>query len=69
MLAQTPSRLGASRPGWVPSPLTLLDKLDPVTGPFAYVRLLGDRAEVDKLTETLDHVVIDRRRRYTQTRK
>jgi uncharacterized protein YecE (DUF72 family) len=45
---------------WVPSPLPLLEKLDPVTGPFAYVRLLGDREAVDKLTETLDHTVLDR---------
>jgi uncharacterized protein YecE (DUF72 family) len=28
--------------------------------PFAYVRLLGDRAAVDALTPTLDHIVIDR---------
>ena len=29
-------------------------------GPFAYVRLLGDREAVDALTKTLDHIVIDR---------
>jgi uncharacterized protein YecE (DUF72 family) len=45
---------------WVPSPLHLANTLDVLTGPFAYFRLLGDRAEVDKLTSTLDHVVIDR---------
>src|SRR5438552_486648 len=45
---------------WVPSPLSLVQKLDAVTGPLAYVRLLGDRAEVDALTQTLDHIVIDR---------
>lgn len=45
---------------WVPSPLSVAKKLDAVTGPFAYVRLLGDRAEVDALTDTLDHTVIDR---------
>ena len=31
-----------------------------MTGAFAYIRLLGDRAAVDALTPTLDHVVIDR---------
>ena len=31
-----------------------------VTGPFAYVRLLGDREAVDALTPTLDHIVLDR---------
>jgi uncharacterized protein YecE (DUF72 family) len=45
---------------WMPSPLSLVHKFDPVTGPFAYVRLLGDRAEVDKRTKALDHTVIDR---------
>jgi uncharacterized protein YecE (DUF72 family) len=45
---------------WMPSPLAVLRKVDPVTGPFAYVRLLGDRQAVDALTPTLDRVVIDR---------
>jgi uncharacterized protein YecE (DUF72 family) len=45
---------------WMPSPLSIVKHLDGVTGPFGYVRLLGDRAAVDALTKTLDHVVIDR---------
>jgi len=45
---------------WVPSPESLVKKLDAVTGSFGYVRLLGDRAEVDKLTSKLDHTVIER---------
>jgi uncharacterized protein YecE (DUF72 family) len=45
---------------WMPSPLHVVRQVDPVTGPFAYVRLLGDRNAVDALTPTLDHVVIDR---------
>jgi hypothetical protein len=28
---------------WMPSPLRLVRRLDVVTGPFAHVRLLGDR--------------------------
>ena len=44
----------------VPSPLSVAQQLDVVTGPLAYVRLLGDRDAVDALTPTLDHVVIDR---------
>jgi hypothetical protein len=43
---------------WMPSPLSLVQKFDAVTGPFAYFRLLGDRAELD--APTLDHSVIDR---------
>jgi len=45
---------------WMPSPLEVVQKLDAVTDPFAYVRLLGDRDTVDSLTKKLDHVVIDR---------
>jgi uncharacterized protein YecE (DUF72 family) len=45
---------------WMPSPASLVPKFDTVTGPLGYVRLLGDRAEVDALTSTLDHTVIDR---------
>ena len=45
---------------WMPSLQSLADKYDVITGPLGYVRLLGDRTEVDKLTEKLDHVVIDR---------
>ncbi len=45
---------------WMPSPLSVVEKIDVVTGPFAYVRLLGDREAVDALTPKLDHIVIDR---------
>ena len=46
----------------MPTPLSLVQRpdLDVVTGPFTYIRLLGDRAAVDAPTPTLDHVVIDR---------
>ena len=44
----------------MPSPLSVIERLDVVTGPFAYLRLLGDREAVDALTPTLDHIVIDR---------
>jgi uncharacterized protein YecE (DUF72 family) len=44
----------------MPTPLYVVKTMDPLTGPFGYVRLLGDRAEVDRLTPTLDHTVIDR---------
>jgi uncharacterized protein YecE (DUF72 family) len=45
---------------WMPAPWVLVRKLDVITGPFAYLRLLGDRALVDNLTKTLDHIVVDR---------
>lgn len=45
---------------WVPAPLSLAKKWDVVTGPFGYLRLLGDRSDIDNRTKTLDHIVIDR---------
>jgi hypothetical protein len=44
----------------MPSSLSVVQRLDVVTGPFAYLRLLGDREAVDALTPKLDHIVIDR---------
>jgi uncharacterized protein YecE (DUF72 family) len=67
MTAQLADCLRAHRAAWVlpdqawmPSPLSVVRKVDAVTGPIAYVRLLGDRAAVDALTPKLDHTVIDR---------
>jgi hypothetical protein len=34
--------------------------MDAATGPFGYIRLLGDRKAVDELTKKLDKIVIDR---------
>jgi uncharacterized protein YecE (DUF72 family) len=45
---------------WMPSPRKVLDELDPVTGPLAFVRLLGDRDAIEKLAQTWDRLVIDR---------
>jgi uncharacterized protein YecE (DUF72 family) len=45
---------------WMPSPLSVVQQVDAVTGAFAYMRLLGDRAAVDARTPKLDHLVIDR---------
>ena len=44
----------------MPSPLSVVQRLDVVPGPLASVRLLGDREAVDALTPTLHHIVIDR---------
>jgi hypothetical protein len=41
----------------MPTPHSVVERLDAVTGPFAYVRLLGDRAAVDALTPTLAPLV------------
>lgn len=45
---------------WVPPPLTVIKQMDTVTGPFAYIRLLGDRAEVERQTKIFNRIVVDR---------
>ena len=45
---------------WMPSPGDVMKRLDVITGPFAYVRLLGDREGIEKITSTWNKVVIDR---------
>ncbi len=45
---------------WMPMPDELSGKLNPVTTDFMYVRLLGDRKEIEAITKSWDKEVIDR---------
>ena len=45
---------------WMPRPAQVAAEVDPVTGPLGFVRLLGDRESIEKITTTWDKVVIDR---------
>jgi hypothetical protein len=40
----------------MPLPAPLMAEFDVGTGPFTYMRLLGDRKAVDDLTEKVDHM-------------
>ena len=44
----------------MPRPLRVAEAIDPVTGPLSYVRLLGDREAIEKITTRWDRVVVDR---------
>jgi hypothetical protein len=44
----------------MPTPVSVVQRLDVVTGPFAYVRLLGDGEAVDVPMPKLEYMVIDR---------
>ena len=48
---------------WMPHGDEVEQRFDPVTGPRMYVRLLGDRKEIEAITRTWDTEVIDRRER------
>jgi uncharacterized protein YecE (DUF72 family) len=45
---------------WMPTPAEVASRIDPVTGPLAFVRLIGDRQAIEKVTSTWDKTVVDR---------
>jgi uncharacterized protein YecE (DUF72 family) len=45
---------------FVPRPWEMKEKFDLITADFAYVRWLGDRKGIEKLTETWDKAIVDR---------
>lgn len=44
---------------WMPTPQSYLDAPDLRTGDFAYLRLLGDRYGIEKITKTWNRTVLD----------
>jgi uncharacterized protein YecE (DUF72 family) len=45
---------------WMPRPSELFERFDPITTDFTYVRLLGDRKGIEKITKTWDKTIFDR---------
>jgi uncharacterized protein YecE (DUF72 family) len=45
---------------WMPRPAEIVRKLDPVTGPLAYFRLIGNREAIEKLTPTFNKIIVDK---------
>jgi len=45
---------------WMPHPEAVFEKLDPITADFAYIRWLGNRKDIEKLTTTWNSTIIDR---------
>jgi uncharacterized protein YecE (DUF72 family) len=52
---------------WMPRPSEVVKTVDPVTGPFSLVRLLGDREAIEKVASTWDKVVVDRSNNLAET--
>jgi uncharacterized protein YecE (DUF72 family) len=44
---------------WMPHGDEVMKRLDPLTSDFTYIRLLGDRKEIERVTKTWDKEVID----------
>jgi uncharacterized protein YecE (DUF72 family) len=47
---------------WMPTAAQYLGEIDPITAEFAYVRWLGDRYGIEKVTKTWDKAIVDRTR-------
>jgi uncharacterized protein YecE (DUF72 family) len=45
---------------WMPGPLELFEKTDPITADFTYIRWLGDRKEIEKITTVWNKTVVER---------
>ena len=52
---------------WMPHPSKVVETIDPVTGPIGFVRLLGDREEMEKITTKWDRIVLDKTPELTET--
>jgi len=46
---------------FVPRPWEMKEKIDMITADFAYVRWLGDRHGIEKITRAWDKTVVDRK--------
>ncbi len=47
---------------WMPRIGEVMEKIDPITADFTYVRWLGDRKGIEEQTKTWDKTIVDRRR-------
>jgi uncharacterized protein YecE (DUF72 family) len=59
LLARRGASLVLVDQAWMPHGDEIAAKMDPVTSDVVYVRLLGDRQAIEKLTKTWDREVID----------
>lgn len=51
---------------WMPRPSEWFAKLDPITADFTYIRWLGDRKGIEKLTKTWDKTIVNRTQELTE---
>lgn len=45
---------------WMPRPSEIFAKFDPITADFTYIRWLGDRKEIERVTKVWNRIVVDR---------
>jgi uncharacterized protein YecE (DUF72 family) len=54
---------------WMPPVHELLQRCDPITADFTYIRWLGDRYEIEKITKSWVKTIVDRRRELSEWAK
>lgn len=59
LLSQHGAALAIIDHPWMPAPDELLGRDDLVTAPFSYLRFLGDRMSIERITKTWDKEVLD----------
>jgi uncharacterized protein YecE (DUF72 family) len=47
---------------WMPRPQQLMERIDPITADFTYIRWLGDRKGIEEQTKTWDKIIVDRKK-------
>ncbi len=47
---------------WMPRPAEVMQKIDPITAEFTYIRWLGDRKGIEEQTKTWDKTIVPRGR-------
>jgi len=47
---------------WLPRPTEILERIDPITTDFTYIRWLGDRKGIEEVTKTWDNIIVNRAR-------
>lgn len=45
---------------WMPRPAQWMEKIDPITAEFTYVRWLGDRKDIEAKTQVWNRAIVDR---------
>jgi uncharacterized protein YecE (DUF72 family) len=45
---------------WMPRPDEIFEKFDPITTDFAYIRWLGDRKGIERVTKVWNRIIVDR---------
>jgi uncharacterized protein YecE (DUF72 family) len=67
LLRDHETALTLTEQAWMPRPAQVVTQVDAVTGPFAFVRLLGDREAIERVTTKWDRIVLDKSAELAET--